>query len=186
MSWPSGTGSDVSRQRLDQGSRAPGASRWPLNTGIVEGWRLARPSRRRSKKRTASNGQNPSHSFECRRPGDLFSCLGHANNEIDVGGLVPGRQRQRTSRRDDDYDVVPDAVVNRIFLSPPAPQDRQWMCTPGYGQHADAWLRGDARGRYGLPPAWWTKGRNCRTSSTACIESFAAAPNGLAAGLHRN
>jgi hypothetical protein len=35
--------------------------------------------------------------------------------------------------RDDDYDVLEDGVVvGRIFLSPGAPQDRQWMWASGY------------------------------------------------------
>jgi hypothetical protein len=28
-------------------------------------------------------------------------------------------------------------VVGRVFLSPAAPQDRQWMWTLAYGQHED-------------------------------------------------
>jgi predicted nucleotidyltransferase len=40
--------------------------------------------------------------------------------------------------RDDDFDVLEDGVViGRIFLSPAAPQDRQWMWTLAYGQHED-------------------------------------------------
>jgi len=35
--------------------------------------------------------------------------------------------------RDDDYDVLEDGViVGRIFLSPGAPQDRQWMWASGH------------------------------------------------------
>src|SRR5262245_48821498 len=36
--------------------------------------------------------------------------------------------------RDDDYDVLENGVVvGRIFLSPGAPQDRQWMWASGHG-----------------------------------------------------
>jgi hypothetical protein len=39
---------------------------------------------------------------------------------------------------DDDYDVICEgAVVGRVFLSPAAPQDRQWMWTLAYGYHED-------------------------------------------------
>jgi len=52
-------------------------------------------------------------------------------------------QRAKVSRpsgqwRSDDYDVIfKGAVVGRLFLSPAAPQDRQWMWiqnrTPAHG-----------------------------------------------------
>jgi hypothetical protein len=36
----------------------------------------------------------------------------------------------------DDYDVVFDRIlVGRIFLSPAAPNGRQWMWTIGHGHH---------------------------------------------------
>jgi hypothetical protein len=39
---------------------------------------------------------------------------------------------------DDDYDVICEgAVVGRVFLSPAAPQGRQWMWTFAYGYHED-------------------------------------------------
>jgi hypothetical protein len=43
--------------------------------------------------------------------------------------------------RDDDYEVIcKGAVVGRVFLSPAAPQDRQWMWiqmrTPAHGYEA--------------------------------------------------
>ena len=55
-------------------------------------------------------------------------------------------QRAKVSRpsgqwRSDDYDVIfKGAVVGRLFLSPAAPQDRQWMWiqnrTPSHGYGA--------------------------------------------------
>jgi hypothetical protein len=55
--------------------------------------------------------------------------------------------------RDDDYDVLEaGVVVGRIFVSPAAPQDRQWMWASGHNgeiRRADARLRADARGRDG-------------------------------------
>ena len=40
--------------------------------------------------------------------------------------------------RDDDYDVIcQGAVVGRVFLSPGAPADKQWMWTLAYGYHED-------------------------------------------------
>jgi hypothetical protein len=47
--------------------------------------------------------------------------------------------------RDDDYDVLENGVVvGRIFLSPGAPQDRQWMWASGHN--------GDIRRRRGYEP----------------------------------
>ena len=46
----------------------------------------------------------------------------------------------RPSRQwhDDDYDVIcKGAVVGPVFLSPAAPQDRQWMWMLAYGCHED-------------------------------------------------
>jgi hypothetical protein len=40
--------------------------------------------------------------------------------------------------RDDDYDVIVDgAVVGRIFVSPTASADRNWMWMLVYGYHED-------------------------------------------------
>jgi hypothetical protein len=54
---------------------------------------------------------------------------------------------------EDDYDVLEDgAVVGRIFKVHAAPIDSPWMWTLAFwhrGPHADTWLRGNARGRYG-------------------------------------
>jgi hypothetical protein len=54
--------------------------------------------------------------------------------------------------RDDDYDVLEGGVVvGRIFLSPGAPQDRQWMWASGHdGQIARAahGFEADARVRW--------------------------------------
>jgi hypothetical protein len=45
---------------------------------------------------------------------------------------------------DDDYDVLENGkVVGRIFLSPAAPQDRQWMWTLAYDYHEDPHQRMD-------------------------------------------
>ena len=39
--------------------------------------------------------------------------------------------------RDDDFDVIENGVVvGRIFLSPGAPQDRQWMSASGHSAHS--------------------------------------------------
>jgi hypothetical protein len=41
--------------------------------------------------------------------------------------------RQSGQWRDDDYDVLENGVgVGRIFLSPGAPRDRQWMWASGH------------------------------------------------------
>jgi hypothetical protein len=48
---------------------------------------------------------------------------------------------------DDDFDVLADgAVVGRIFTANAAPVGSLWTSR---GSHANAWLRGDARGRNG-------------------------------------
>jgi hypothetical protein len=58
-----------------------------------------------------------------------------------TAGLI--LKRAKVSRpsgqwRDDDYDVIcQGAVVGRVFLSPAAPQERQWMWTLAYGYHED-------------------------------------------------
>ena len=55
----------------------------------------------------------------------------------------PRLKRAKLSRRsgqwrDNDYDVICEgAVVGRVFLSPAAPQDRQWMWTLAYGYQED-------------------------------------------------
>jgi hypothetical protein len=55
-----------------------------------------------------------------------------------LSGLVLILKRASTSRsssqwRDDDYDVLEDGIViGRIFLSPRAPADREWMRASGH------------------------------------------------------
>ncbi len=55
---------------------------------------------------------------------------------MSAAGLILKRasaSRPSGEWREDDYDVLADGViVSRIFLSPGAPQDRQWMWASGH------------------------------------------------------
>jgi hypothetical protein len=80
----------------------------------------------------------------------------------------------RPGSNQDDFNVLEDGVVvGRIFLSPGAPQDRQWMWASGHNGEIRRAARGYEPTREAAMAAFaksWRSGQSARDSNNADLK----------------